>query len=116
MSQTAIHPLQHLMQDLQKRQQGLGEQLQAFQLLQQEIAALKQRAPQDAQARQRLERLSRAMQGELAPLNQRLSQCVESLQGNFKSLEASLKQAGSGGTDKPTATRKAGPMLGRNFI
>lgn len=116
MSQASPHPLQLLMQDLQKRQLSLGEQLQAFQVLQQEISSLKERAGQDAQARQRLERLSRAMQGELAPLNLRLSQCVESLQGNFKSLEESLKHAGNGEADKPATPRKTGSSLGRTFI
>ncbi|MEO2216000.1 hypothetical protein ABGV49_02830 [Chromobacterium vaccinii] len=116
MNQPSTHPLQSLMQDLQNRQQGLGEQLRTFQALQEEIAALQRRAPQDAQARQRLDRLGRAMQGELAPLNQKLSQCVESLQGNFKSLEESLKRAGEGASGKPAAPRKTGPQLGRTFI
>ncbi len=116
MNPSAASQLQHLMQDLQKRQQGLGEQLQAFEALQAEIVTLKQKAPNDTQSRLRLERLSRAMQGELAPLNQKLSQCMESLQGNFKSLEESLKPTGVGETKKSATPRKVSPLLGRRFI
>lgn len=110
-------PLQHLMRDLQQRQKGLGEQLQAFEALQQEIAQLQQRAPHDAQARQRLNRLARAMQNEFAPLNQRLMQCAESLQGKVQALEASLRGAGNMAPDQPAVTRKRGAKLfGRAFI
>lgn len=116
MNSSSASQLEHLMQDLQKRQQGLGKQLQAFEALQEEIVTLRKKAPNDTQSRLRLERLSRAMQGELAPLNQKLSQCMESLQGNFKSLEESLKPTGVGEAKKSTAPRKVSPLLGRRFI
>lgn len=114
MSQQSTHPLQHLMQDLQLRQHKLGEQMAAFQALQQEIADLKTKAPHDPEAQQRLERLSRAMQQELRPLREQLGECMGRLQTHFTSLEASLKQPDSGSPAGTTA--KAAPSLGRRFI
>lgn len=115
MSQQSAHPLPHLMQDLQLRQHKLGEQITAFQALQQEIADLKAKAPHDLQAQQRLERLSRAMQQEMRPLRELLGEYMGRLQDHFTSLEASLKYPGSGSPAAST-TAKAAPSLGRRFI
>ncbi|MBT2869659.1 hypothetical protein JQK19_20730 [Chromobacterium violaceum] len=104
--------LAQLMQDLQQRQRGLGEQLQTFEALQQEIAQLQRLAPRAPKARQRLDKLERAMRGDLAPVKQRLDLCVDKLQGSFRELEASLKQTGSA----DTAPRRTRPMAARQFI
>ena len=110
-------PMQHLMRDLQQRQQGLGEQLQAFETLQQEIAQLQRRAPNDAQARRRLSRLSCAMQSEFAPLNQRLQHFAQSLHTQLESLEVSLCGAGNPATRPSGAvSKRKASLLGRAFF
>lgn len=117
MTAQATTPIQHFIRDLQKRQQSLGEQMQAFELLQQEIARLQQRAPQDAQARQRLIRLSYAMQNEFVPLHQRLQHCAQNLYSQLEALEASLRNTGSPTTKQAlAASKRASPLLGRAFF
>ncbi|WP_175007383.1 hypothetical protein [Burkholderia lata] len=105
------------MQDLQQRQLELGEQLQAFEALQQEIAKLQQHAPHDAQIRQRLNRLSRAMRNELDPMNKRLQHCAESLMDKFLTLEVLLRSTGNDAAGQPAAAHNRSPkLLGRAFI
>lgn len=116
MNPTSLHPLQSLMEDIQVRQKKLGEQMLLFQTLQQEISELRTKAPQSPLARQRLERLTQVMEGELAPVRLRLSECMNSLQSNFVSLESSLKNAGQVPAEKPAVTEKKAPFLGRQFI
>ncbi|MBC8642977.1 hypothetical protein IAG25_40200 [Caballeronia sp. EK] len=102
-------PLAHLMQDMQKRQEELGARLKEFEGLRQEILQLQERAPHDAQARQRLDRLSQFIQGEFVPLNEKLQKHAEKLNGELQKLEASFRgtaDQGSGSTQQTrTSTR-----------
>ncbi|ACY83718.1 hypothetical protein RYR28_002908 [Edwardsiella piscicida] len=115
MSQHAIHPLLQLMQDLQRRQRKLGEQIDAFHTLQQEIATLHERAPHDPQARQRLERFSHAMREEIAPLRQRLDDNISRLQTHFSALGATLRQGGGQASPPPDGAGHS-PTIGHDFI
>ncbi|MBJ7263176.1 MAG: DUF3958 family protein [Burkholderiaceae bacterium] len=109
--------IQKFMRDLNKRQQELGEQLQAFETLQQEIARLKQLAPNDIQARQRLNRLSGVMQRDFAPLYQRFQHCAQSLHSQLESLEVSLRNAERPVSEQATAvSRRKSPLVGRAFF
>ncbi|AKM48563.1 Secretion protein [Edwardsiella anguillarum] len=115
MSQHAIHPLLQLMQDLQRRQRKLGEQIDSFHALQQEIAALHERAPRDPQARQRLERFSHAMREEIAPLRQQLDSSISRLQTHFSALGATLRQGAGQAPSRPGGAGHS-PAIGHDFI
>ncbi|ACR68166.1 hypothetical protein DBV23_03560 [Edwardsiella ictaluri] len=115
MSQHVTNPLLQIMQDLQQRQRKLGKQIDAFHTLQQEIATLHERAPHDPLARQRLERFSRAMREEIAPLRQQLNDCISRLQTHFTALNATLKQGNRPAPSHPDGTGRS-PAIGHDFI
>lgn len=115
MSHLSKNPLPDLIIDLQLRQQKLGKQMKDFMTLQQEIVILKQKAPQDISAQQRLARLASAMQGELGNLNAKFSQDMESLKENMAQLEAAL-QGTEKSTEQSVAVRKTPSSVRLGFI
>ncbi|MGQ5524515.1 hypothetical protein ACUHMQ_14820 [Chitinimonas sp. PSY-7] len=108
--------LKQMMQDLQTRQQALGEQLAMFNSLQEEVAALRKKAQTDPVAQSRLTKLKNAMQGELGTLNQRINDGVEQLQSHFQSLEQSFRHNGEGAATSATVPHLAKSKIGRQFI
>ena len=108
--------LKHMMQDLQMRQQALGEQLAMFNSLQQEVESLRKKAQTDPVAQSRLNKLKNAMQGELGTLNQRINDGLDKLQSNFQMLEQSFKQSGEGAAKPSTVPHLAKSTVGRQFI
>ncbi|MFM0515191.1 hypothetical protein [Paraburkholderia sp. RL17-373-BIF-A] len=107
--------LQHLMNDLHQREKALAKQLVAFEALRQDVVALQRRSPTDAQARQRLDGLSRAMGGELAPMNERLRQCAEKLMAELQVLEA-VFQAGAGAATGKAESKRKSSQRGQKYI
>lgn len=119
MSQQHHHPLQHLMQDLQLRQHKLGEQIVAFQALQNEIIELQENAKQNPQAQKRLERLYHAMENELRPLRERFNECANRLKNSINaaaSLHQVSKNKSNSNSPSNATTVKSVPTRGRQFI
>lgn len=116
MTTSSLDLLKNLMRDMQRRQQQLGVQLNVFNALQEEIAELQRRATSDLSARKRLLQLERAIGHDIEPLGQRIHACVDQLQRNFKSLEASLQSIGKAGAQKPAEIKTSFPLLEKNFI
>lgn len=105
-----------MIQDMQKRQKDIAEQMKDFNALQEEIAELKRRAPNDASARSRLEKLAHALKGELAPLNARVLQCANRIEKNMETLKTSLKATDQRSDEESAPKMKAGGALTKSFF